>query len=355
MTMQDPALMGWLASISMRASASPGFAWYPRLPVAQAPSRPSRLAEVKKPVIAVVFYSTYGHISLLAERVIKGVESTGATVKPYQFAETLSEEILTKMHAGSSLKPKYPIITPNDLTTVDGIIIGAPTRYGRVPAQVSAFFDATGQLWATGALVGKFVSQFTSTASQHGGHESTYLTTFPFFAHHGLVYVPIGFSQSFLTGLDQAAGGSAYGVSTNTGGDGSKMPLEGELELAEFQGKYFADFVGTFVRGKHLAATATSASEAPVLGKAIPVKSETGYEVPAEAKAAEPVAAAPAAETAAPAAPAAPAETTAAPVEAAPTSAPAPVEKTAAPTPADAKPAKKKGGLLSCCGGSNID
>ncbi|WVQ78576.1 NAD(P)H:quinone oxidoreductase, type IV [Cryptococcus sp. DSM 104549] len=208
------------------------------------------VSAAKQPVIAVAFYSTYGHITALAEEVIKGVESTGAIVKPYFIQETLPAEVLEKMYAGSSLKPKYPIITPDDLLEVDGLIIGAPTRYGRVPAQVSAFFDATGKLWATGGLVGKFVTLFTSAAGQHSGHESTALSTFPFFAHHGLVYVPIGYSEPAVGAIDSIQGGSPYGASTIAGADGSKQPTANDLKVAQHQGKYFANFVGTFVRGK---------------------------------------------------------------------------------------------------------
>ncbi|KIR59860.1 NAD(P)H:quinone oxidoreductase, type IV [Cryptococcus bacillisporus CA1873] len=210
-------------------------------------------SDVKKPVIIVAFYSTYGHISALAEEVIKGVESTGAIVKPYFIQETLSAEILEKMYAGSSLKPKYPIITPNDLVEADGIIFGAPTRYGRLPAQVSAFFDQTGGLWAKGALVGKFVSLFTSAAGQHSGHESTAISSFPFFAHQGLVYVPIGYSEPSVGNVDELSGGSPYGSSTVTASDGHLQPTAKDLRIAAHQGKYFADFVATFVRGKNVA------------------------------------------------------------------------------------------------------
>lgn len=97
--------------------------------------------------------------------------------------ETLPKEVLDKMYAGSSLSPKYPVLTPNDLKEVDGLILGAPTRYGRVPAQVSAFFDECGGLWASGGLVGKFAATFTSSGGQHGGQETTALTTMPFFTH----------------------------------------------------------------------------------------------------------------------------------------------------------------------------
>ncbi|KAL1411053.1 hypothetical protein Q8F55_002000 [Vanrija albida] len=216
-----------------------------------------------KPVIGVIFYSLYGHIGVLAEEVIKGIEATGAIAKPFQIQETLSEDILEKMKGGGSLKPKYPIATPNDLKDLDGFLLGAPTRYGRIPAQVSAFFDQTGGLWATGALHGKLASTFTSSATQHGGQETTHLTTFPFFAHHGIIYVPLGFTQPYLTDLTEIHGGSPYGVSTIAGGDGSRQPTEGELKLAFHQGEYFAKTTAQFVRGRHLLNAASGAAGAP--------------------------------------------------------------------------------------------
>ncbi|WWD22583.1 NAD(P)H:quinone oxidoreductase, type IV [Kwoniella shandongensis] len=206
-----------------------------------------------KPIIVVAFYSTYGHITSLAEEVIKGAEESGAIVKPYFIEETLPKEVLEKMYAGGSLAPKYPLITPEDLKEADGIIFGAPTRYGRLPAQVSAFFDKTGGLWATGALTGKFVSLFTSAAGQHSGHESTALTTYPFFAHHGMVYVPIGYSDPVVGNIDGVQGGSPYGASLIAGSDGSKQATANDLQVARHQGKYFGSFVGTFVKGKNAA------------------------------------------------------------------------------------------------------
>lgn len=145
------------------------------------------------------------------------------------------------MHAGGSLKPKYPLINalrnPQELTELDGFLIGAPTRFGRVPAQVSAFFDTTGGLWAKGALSGKFAGTFTSTASQHGGQETTHLTTLPWFVHHGIIYVPIGYTNPFLTDLTDIHGGSAYGISTVAAADGSRSPTSGELQTARYQGE----------------------------------------------------------------------------------------------------------------------
>jgi len=347
------------------------------------------MSNVTKPIIAVAFYSTYGHTATLAEEVIKGVEGTGAIVKPYVFQETLPEEVLTKMHAGSSLKPKYPILTPDALREVDGLVIGAPTRYGRVPAQVSAFFDQCGQLWFSGALVGKFVTMFTSVASQHGGHETTFLTTMPFFAHQGMVYVPIGYANPVLNELDKVQGGTAYGASTVAAGDGHLQPTAGDLDVAKSQGKYFAEFVGTFVKGKHranasLSAATTSAhkevpsqvapsNKIPELGYVVPVtggqhdqatggtrETETIPTAtapgPTPAPAVEPAAIRPEApaavqdvEAAGEAPPVIPEQSTKAPTTAAPATT-TPKASTAA-----GAPKKKKGGLFGCCGDSGID
>jgi len=290
---------------------------------------------MSKPIIAVAFYSTWGHIGRLAEQVIAGVESTGAIVKPYVFKETLPEEVLTKMHAGSSLEPKYPILTPNDLKDVDGLIMGCPTRYGRVPSQVSAFFDQCGQLWATGALVGKFVTMFTAAAGQHGGHETTALTTMPFFIHMGMAYVPIGYQDAELQALSTVQGGAPYGASTVTAGDGHLQPTEDDLNVAKSQGKYFATFVATFVRGKQ-SSESESAAAAKLLAPPIAAQQkQEGYTVPQT--------------------PEKTTETTAAKPSPAPA---APVAATAqGPTPARPAPtqSKKKPWYASCCGGAGID
>ncbi|KAK8869597.1 NAD(P)H:quinone oxidoreductase, type IV [Kwoniella newhampshirensis] len=315
-----------------------------------------------KPVIAVAFYSTYGHIAALAEEVIKGVESTGAIVKPYFIQETLPEEVLTKMYAGSSLNPKYPILTPDALKEADGLILGAPTRYGRLPAQVSAFFDATGGLWATGALTGKFVTMFTSAAGQHSGHESTAWTSLPMFFHHGMAYVPI--VHPITGAIKEIQGGSPYGASTVAGSDGSRQPLPQDLELAQYQGKYFADFVTTFVKGKHAQTakleTSTAAlalGEPFVAGQAAEKETSTTAQPATDGHAA--------AKDSAPASAVKPTENTTATAAAAQSAATTqPSSTTATSTPAEkptpaapaAAPKKKKGGLFaSCCGGNGID
>ena len=208
-------------------------------------------APVKMSKIAVIVFSMYGHVAKLAEEVVAGAKSTGATVDVYQFAETLSEEVLGKMHANKAPIASFPVITPDKLAEYDGFIMGFPTRYGRAPAQVSAFFDQTGGLWAKGALVGKFASTFTSTASQHGGLETTHLSTYPFFAHHGVIIVPIGYRNfAEQTALDVVVGPSAYGAGTVAGGDGSRQPVAQDLAVAKSQGETFANVVNTYIKGK---------------------------------------------------------------------------------------------------------
>ncbi|SPO26333.1 probable 1,4-Benzoquinone reductase [Ustilago trichophora] len=204
--------------------------------------------------IAVIVFSMYGHIASISDKVIEGAKSTGATVDVYQIEETLSDDVLAKMHANKAPISKYPVITPDALKEYDGFIFGFPTRYGRAPAQVSAFFDRTGGLWASGALIGKFAATFTSTASQHGGNETTHLTTIPFFVHHGINYVPLGYRNfAEQTNLNEIHGASAYGAGTIAAGDGSRQPIELDYTIATSQGKHFAEVVNTYVKGKSVA------------------------------------------------------------------------------------------------------
>lgn len=156
-----------------------------------------------------------------------------------QIAETLPASVLEKMHAPP--KPDVPIVDPHDLANYDGLIFGVPTRYGAAAAQVKALMDATGGLWQKGALVGKPAGIFVSTASQGGGQETTALTFMGQFVHHGMVFVPIGYTMGekmFATEI--AHGGSPWGAGTFAAPDGSRQPSEVELELARHQGAYFA-------------------------------------------------------------------------------------------------------------------
>lgn len=193
--------------------------------------------------IAIVFYSMYGHIAKLAEAEKKGIEAAGGQVDIYQIAETLSQDVLAKMHAPP--KSDYPVAEPNDLLKYDAILFGIPTRYGNFPAQWKAFWDHTGGIWATGGYWGKYAGVFISTASPGGGQESTAIAAMSTLAHHGFNYVPLGYKHSFgqLTNLSEVHGGSPWGAGTFAGADGSRQPTALELEIAEIQGKTFYERV----------------------------------------------------------------------------------------------------------------
>ncbi|KAF8993628.1 NADH-quinone oxidoreductase [Cyathus striatus] len=191
------------------------------------------------PKVAIVIYSLYGHISKMAEAVKAGIAEAGGSAEIFQVPETLPEEILKIMHAPP--KGDYPIITPDDLATYDAFILGVPTRYGNMPGQWKAFWDATGQLWAQGKLSGKYAGVFVSTASLGGGQETTALSLLSTFTHHGINFVPLGYASTFaqLTNMSEVHGGSAWGAGTLAGGDGSRQPSELELKVATIQGSSF--------------------------------------------------------------------------------------------------------------------
>ncbi|KAJ2360273.1 hypothetical protein H4S02_009503 [Coemansia sp. RSA 2611] len=189
--------------------------------------------------IFVITYSTFGHINKVAESIVKGLKKANVDVGRYQIAETLSEEILTKMHAAP--KPDIPVLNPKDLPEADGYLFGFPTRYGTTPAQVKTFFDATGGLWTKQALAGKPAGFFFSTASQHGGQEVTVFTSLPILAHHGMIFVPFGYGHANLFDNSEVIGGSPWGAGTVANGDGSRQPTEKELDIAEAQGEQFGN------------------------------------------------------------------------------------------------------------------
>lgn len=199
--------------------------------------------EMPSPKVAIIIYSMYGHIAKLAEAEKAGIEAAGGTAEIFQVAETLSEEILAKMYAPA--KPNYRIITPDIITTFDAFILGIPTRYGNMPAQWKAFWDSTGQLWAGGKLAGKYAGLFVSTAGLGGGQESTALATMSTLAHHGILFVPFGYSHAFsqITNLDEVHGGSPWGAGTFASPTGSRQPSDLELEIAQIQGKSFYETV----------------------------------------------------------------------------------------------------------------
>lgn len=195
------------------------------------------------PKIAIVYYSTWGHVRQLAVAIQKGVEAAGGSADIYQIAETLPEEVLTKMYAPA--KPSDPIATAETLTQYDAYLFGIPTRFGNFPAQWKTFWDTTGGLWAAGALAGKYAGLFVATGGQGGGQEVTALNSISTLTHHGIIYVPLGYKNTFaqLTNLNEVHGGSAWGAGTISAGDGSRQPSALEKEVAEIQGKTFYETV----------------------------------------------------------------------------------------------------------------
>jgi NAD(P)H dehydrogenase (quinone) len=228
------------------------------------------------PKIAIIYYSTWGHIRTMAESVKKGVESAGVTADMYQIQETLSEEILTKMHAPP--KNEDPVATAETLTQYDAFLFGIPTRYGNFPAQWKTFWDATGSLWASGALYGKKVGTFVSTGTPGGGQEVTSANAMSTFIHHGMIYIPLGYGKTFdkLTNLDEVHGGSPWGAGTYAGPTGERQPSKLELELAEIQGSEFVNHLGSFAQqaSKEEEPSTTAAAASKTEGKETP-KEET--------------------------------------------------------------------------------
>lgn len=188
--------------------------------------------------VLVLYHSVYGHIETMANAVAEGARAAGAEVDVKRVAETVPEDVARAAHF--KLDQAAPIATVEELVNYDAIIFGAGTRYGTVASQMRAFIDQTGPLWAKGALVGKVGSVFTSSATQHGGQESTILGFIPTLMHHGMVVVGLPYAYQGQMAMDEITGGSPYGASTITGGDGSRMPSENELNAARFQGDHVA-------------------------------------------------------------------------------------------------------------------
>jgi NAD(P)H dehydrogenase (quinone) len=194
--------------------------------------------------VLVVFYSTYGHIYKMAEAVAEGAKAVaGAEVEIRRVPETLPQDVLEKMGAVEAQKTfcHVPVCSVEELARADAVIFGTPTRFGNMCGQMRQFLDATGALWAEGALVGKVGSVFASSATQHGGQESTILTFHVSLLHQGFVVVGLPYAFKGQMRIDEITGGSPYGASTIAGGDGSRMPSENELEAARFQGKHVAE------------------------------------------------------------------------------------------------------------------
>lgn len=201
--------------------------------------------------VLIVYYSMYGHIHKMAEAVAEGAkEASGAEVEMCRVPETLPEKVLSKMGALEAQKiySHIPICSVDELPTADAIIFGTPTRYGNMCGQMRQFLDATGKLWAKGALVGKVGSVFASSATQHGGQESTILSFHTTLLHHGMVIVGLPYTFLGQSRVDEITGGSPYGASTIAGGQGERMPSKNELDAAFFQGRHVATITSALVK-----------------------------------------------------------------------------------------------------------
>lgn len=198
--------------------------------------------------ILVLFYSTYGHIYQMAEAVKEGASSVkNVEVVLKRVPETLNEDILTQIGAIDAQKAfaHIPVANPSELADYDAIIFGVPTRFGMMPAQMKTFLDATGALWAKGALVGKIGSVFSSTGTQHGGQESTILSFHTVLLHHGMLIAGLPYSFAGQSTMEEISGNSPYGASCIAGPDGSKMPNQFELDGAFYQGQHVAKILSS--------------------------------------------------------------------------------------------------------------
>tara|TARA_R110002020_G_scaffold15143_15_gene53841 strand:+ start:875 stop:1474 length:600 start_codon:yes stop_codon:yes gene_type:complete len=188
--------------------------------------------------VLVLYYSSYGHIETMAMAVAEGARAEGAEVDIKRVPELVSDEIAKA--SGYKLDQDAPVAKVDDLEDYDAIILGVPTRFGVMSAQMKNFWDQTGGLWMSGALVGKVGSVFASTATQHGGQETTIISTQTMLLHHGLVIVGLPYAFGGLLKMDEVSGGSPYGATTLSDGDGSRQPIDNELAGARFQGAHVA-------------------------------------------------------------------------------------------------------------------
>ncbi|WP_439546850.1 NAD(P)H:quinone oxidoreductase [Sandarakinorhabdus sp.] len=190
------------------------------------------------PKLLVLYYSSYGHIEAMAEAVAEGARAAGAHVDIKRVPETVPDTVASSNHFKQD--QAAPIATVDELPDYDAIIVGAPTRFGRMPGQLAAFFDGAGGLWAKGALHGKVGGAFTSSATQHGGNETTLFSIITNLLHFGMVIVGLPYSHQGQMRIDEVVGGAPYGATTIAGGDGSRMPSETDLAGARHQGELIA-------------------------------------------------------------------------------------------------------------------
>jgi len=201
------------------------------------------------PKILVLYYSAYGHVETLAEAEVEGARSVAGTqVVIKRVPELMPLEVAKK--AGVKLDQKAPLCTVDELPDYDAIIFGTPTRFGNMAAQMRNFLDQTGGLWMQGKLIGKVGSVFVSTATQHGGQETTITSFHSTLLHQGFIIVGTPYSCQELLNMDEITGGSPYGAGTLAKADGSRRPSANELKIARFQGRHVADVTAALVRGR---------------------------------------------------------------------------------------------------------
>ena len=190
--------------------------------------------------VLVLYYSSYGHIETMADAVAEGARSAGAEVDIRRVAETAPQAVIEAAHFKTDTA--HPVIeSPDKLAEYDAIIVGAPTRFGRMPSQMASFWDTTGGLWFGGKLIGKVGGAFTSTASQHGGQETTLFSIITNLLHHGMTIVGLDYGFQDMVGVKEVHGGTPYGASTLADGDGSRQPSSVDLDGARYQGKRIAE------------------------------------------------------------------------------------------------------------------
>lgn len=189
--------------------------------------------------VLVLYYSMYGHVETLAKAVAEGARSVrGVEVAVRRVPEIMPDDVARK--AGAKMDQEAPAASVDELPTYDAIIFGTPTRFGNMCAQMRNFLDQTGRLWAGGSLIGKVGSVFTSTATQHGGQETTITSFHTTLLHHGMVIIGVPYSCQEIMNMSEITGGSPYGASTLAGADGSRLPSENEIRIARFQGSHVA-------------------------------------------------------------------------------------------------------------------
>jgi len=192
--------------------------------------------------VLVLYYSSYGHIETMADAVAKGVRAAGAEAVVKRVSELVPEDVARASHY--KLDQSAPIASPSELGDYDAVVVGVGTRYGRMASQMANFWDQTGGLWAQGKLIGKVGAAFTSTATQHGGQETTLMGIHTMLLHHGMVIAGLPYSFQGQSRLDEVVGGAPYGATTLAGGDGSRQVSVTELEGARFLGRHVARIAG---------------------------------------------------------------------------------------------------------------